>query len=122
MGRWVDTGENWTASLIANQSLGIGLYTNAVELPETATLSDIQEPPSGYGYARISLDSSQWTVKESMAYYPKQRFTASGGSWGTIYGYFIYSGSTLLGVQPFPEAVTVDDGDNVDIVPKLRVE
>ena len=122
MGRWVDTGENWTASLIAGQSMGIGLYINAVEPPETATLSDIQEPPSSYGYSRIGLDASNWVLKGSIAYYPKQRFTASGGSWGTVYGYFIYSGSTLLGVQPLPEAVTVDDGDSVDIVPKLRVE
>ena len=122
MGRWVDTGENWVVSLIAGQSIGIGLYTNAIEPPETATLSDIQEPSSSYGYSRISLASSGWTVKESIAYYSKQRFTASGGSWGDVYGYFFYAGSTLLGVQPFPDVISVDDGDNVDVVPKLRVE
>ena len=127
MSKWCDEGENWVVSWIVSNTLYAGLYRNSVEPGEDATLAEIDEPPSEYGYSRITLDPSNWTIAGSRATHTVVEWTASGGSWGDVYGYFItdvgtgYSGK-LIAVMHFPNPINVLDGITVRVRPKIEVD
>ncbi len=130
MAKWVDEGELRVAQILfgaqsPDTTLYLGLYTNTTEPAETANLAAITEP-SGNGYARIPLSRGTWTVAADYAQYAQQTFTAAGGNWGNVYGYFIATSADgsgkLLGVEQFTGApFVVNDGDSVKITPKVTV-
>ena len=99
-------------------SLYLGLYKDAVEPLETATLSTITEVPVAFGYARKKLENADWTedvaIKGQFTNLIKT-FTAAGGSFGAVTGYFIAttaSGTTgkLICVEHFNTPHVVTDG------------
>jgi len=73
-----------------SSNLYLGLYTNTTEPVVGATLvSGLTELPVTNGYARIALADADWTVGSDLATNVQKTFTASGGDWGNVYGYFI---------------------------------
>ena len=128
-GRWLDEGENLVANVFfGNQDLYLGLYTDPTTEPvESGQITDLTEP-SGNGYARIKLDKTQWSIVGSLASYAQQTFTANGGAWGNVYGYFITdtsvgeSGALLIAVEQFSGApLNVGNGDSVKVSCKVYV-
>ena len=130
MAKWVDEGELRVAQILfgaqaVDATLYLGLYTNTTEPAETANLAALTEP-SGNGYARIALSRGTWTVTGDYAQYAQQTFTASGGNWGNVYGYFIATSSDgtgkLLAVEQFTSApFVVNNGDSIKVTPKITV-
>jgi hypothetical protein len=121
----------WWAGLLGasavspRPSIYIGLYTAPTSEPAaTATLSSLTEP-SGYGYARIQLNDGDWTVASQIATNLQKTFTASGGNWGNVYGYFICdcaSGTSgnLIAVENFSDGpYNVVNGGSVKVTPKF---
>jgi len=129
MAVWTDLGENWTSNVLfgsrsPDSTLKIGLYTAPTYEPgETATLNDLTEP-SGNGYSRISLSRGSWTISGDTATYAEVTFTASGGNWGNVYGYFICTSTDglLLAAEQFANGpYNVTDGSSIKITPKIRI-
>lgn len=130
--KWTDEGEARVAGILFNATavdttLYLGLYTApTTEPPETAVMTDLTEP-SGGAYARIALTRGTWTITGSAASYAQQTFAASGGSWGSVYGYFItttLSGTSgkLMGVEQFSDGpYSIGDGDSVRITATITV-
>ena len=74
----------------ARDPLYLGLYTDAAEPGESANLATITEVPEGAnGYDRIALPDANWTVVDDTATHEQKVFTANGGDWGNVAGYFI---------------------------------
>jgi len=127
MAKWCDEGETDVGAVYLKQSsraagLYLGLYLDTSEPGETATLASITEI-SGNGYARIQLLDADWTEQATKGEYKnlEKTFTASGGNWGDVYGYFICdvaSGTSgnLLAVENFSDGpYTVNDGWSVKV-------
>lgn len=132
-GKLVNGGENRIANILykataVEATLYLGLYTDPTTEPaETAVLADLTEP-TGNGYARIALTRGSWTITADLAEYAQQIFTASGGTWGNVYGYFItdiesgISGGILEFVEQFSEApLNVGNGSSIKVTPKITV-
>lgn len=127
MAKWCDEGENRVLNILFNAtavdaSLYMGLYTDAVEPAETATLASLTEA-TGTGYGRITLSRGTWTVTDDHADYAQQTFTA-GSDWGNIYGYFIGTSTDdtgkLLCVEHFTGGpFNVLNGGSIKITPKI---
>lgn len=130
MAKWCDEGELRVAQILfgaqaVDATLYLGLYTNTTEPAEGANLAAITEP-TGNGYARIALSRGTWTVTGDYAQYAQQTFTASGGNWGNVYGYFISTSidgtGKLLAVEQFTTAPwAINDGDSAKVTPKITV-
>ena len=133
MSKWTDAGENRVADILfddqaVDATLYLGLYTAPTSEPaETAVDSDLTEP-SGGAYARLPLTRGTWVVTASAAAYAQQTFTATGGAWGNVYGYFISTGSSgtsggvLMAVENFSDGpYSIGDGDSVAITPTVTV-
>jgi len=126
MAKLVNSGENRVANILfgstaVDATLYLGLYTNSEEPAETAVLADITAPDdSGSNYAAIALTRGSWTVTADTASYAQQTFTATGGDWGNVYGYYIATSAdgtgTLLFVEHFSDGpYNVTDSDSVKI-------
>lgn len=110
----------------ARGDLYLGLYTDATEPGETATLATISELPEGVdGYDRIALADVDWNVVDDLATNVQKTFTASGGDWGDVYGYFICdvitgTSGNLLFVEHFSDGpYDVLDGLSVLVTPAV---
>ena len=131
MAKLVNEGENRISNvLFASQSVDavyyMGLYTDGTEPSETATLSDLSEVASGNGYARNTLTRGSFSVTDSVATYAEQTYTASGGDWGNVTGYFIGNSADdsgqLLWVESFSGgAYNITDGSSLKINPSITV-
>lgn len=68
----------------------LGLFTAPTIAPtESQVMTDLTEP-SGNGYARELLTrGTDWTVTADEAVAVQKTFTAAGGAWGNVYGYFL---------------------------------
>jgi hypothetical protein len=131
MAKWVNEGENRVADILfgsqaVDATLYLGLYTDLTEPAETITLATIAEE-TGDGYARIALTRGAWTVTGDYATYAQQTFTADGGDWGNVYGYFICTTSSgtegkILGVEHFTNGpYNIYNGDSIRISPKVTI-
>ena len=128
MAKWVDEGENRVVDILfgtqaVDANTYLGLYTNTTEPAETANLAAITEP-SGGAYGRKTLARGSWTISGDYAQYAQQTFTATGGAWGNVYGYFIATSvdatGKLLCVEHFTNGpYNVQDGGSVKITPKI---
>lgn len=123
----VNEGEKRIADIIlgsqaVDATLYMGLYTNAVQPSETATLSDITEV-SGTGYARKALTRTSWTGSADAKSYAEQTFGAAGTDWGTVTGYFIATSSDnsgkLMIVESFPAGIPIGVGSSQSVTPTV---
>lgn len=88
-------GEELVARIVYRRDLGdrdanlrLGLFTNTT-VSEATNHAGISEP-TGTGYARLTLNDSNWSVTGDTAAHPQQVFTAGSGGWTPeIQGYFI---------------------------------
>ena len=110
----------------ARGPLYLGLYTNTTEPGETATLaSGLTELPVALGYARIALADGDWDIWDDLATNLEKIFTAAGGNWGNVYGYFICDvasgvGGNLLWVEHFSDGpYNVLNGILVKVTPAI---
>jgi hypothetical protein len=101
----------------------LGLYTDAVEPAEGATLATIAELPVVNGYARIIINDADVTVVGNLATIAQKTFTAAGADWVAVTGWFICNiisttWGTLICVESFSDgAKTVINGRTLKIIP-----
>jgi len=132
MAKWCDEGETSAGNVYlkatAQPDFYLGLYENTTEPAETDTLTAITEQ-SALGYARIQLLDADWTEQATKGVFKnlQKTFTASGGSWGNQYGYFICtvaSGTAglLIAVEQFSDGpYMVNDGWSVKVTPQVTI-
>jgi len=134
MAKWVDEGENRIADILfgvqaVDANTYLGIYTDAAEPGETATLPGGAVPItelSGTNYGRITLARGTWVITGDRADYAQQTFTAGAGGWANCYGYFIATSSDntgkLLCVEHFTGGpFNVPVGGTIKITPKITV-
>lgn len=98
-----------------DEDLELGLFTNAT-VGETTTLADIDEPALG-GYARKTLSDASWDITAGEAGYAALSFTAVGGAFVDVMGYFIATKSAsgsprLLHLEVDPDGPFTVDAAN----------
>jgi len=129
MAKCVDAMDNRVANVLfgstsPDSNYYLGLYTNAGEPAESATLSSITEV-SGTGYARKTLARGSFSVSGSVASFAEQTFTA-GSDWGNVTGYFIATSSDNSGILCFVESFTggafnITNGTSLKLTPNITV-
>ena len=123
-GIWHDEGENNILDAYfkgANRPAAwyLGLYMNATALAEDATLASISEV-SGNGYARQQLADADWTLTNDHVTGAQQTFTASGGSWSNVYGWFLTDGTKLIASEHFAGGpYTIQNGQSIKVTPTI---
>ena len=131
MAKLTNEGENNVLNTylkgVARGDLYLALYTDASEPAEAITLATITELPEGVnGYDRIALDDGDWTVVNDVATNVQKTFTAAGGDWGNVYGYFICNVITgvvgkVLFVESFSDGpYNVLNGLSVLVTPAIQ--
>ena len=106
-------------------NLYLGLYMDATEPAEDANLATITEVPAANGYARIALADGDWNIADDLATHNQQTFTANGGDWGNVTGYFICDAANgtvgnLIAVEHFSDGpYNVLDGLVVLVTPAV---
>jgi hypothetical protein len=128
MPKWVDEGEHRTLDILfgsqpVDANVYLGLYTNNTEPVEGANLAAINEPV-GFAYSRKAMARGAWVITDDHADFAQQLFTATGGAWGNVYGYFIATSldgsGKLLCVEHFSNGpYNVQDGGTVKVTPKI---
>lgn len=133
MAKWCDEGETKVGDVFLRKDapgdLWVGLYLDTSEPAEDATLASITEVPVLYDYARIALTNTDWTEQATKGIFQQLEkiFTANGGNWGTVYGYFltdVASGTAgkLVAVEDFSDGpYVVNDGWSVKVTPKVTI-
>jgi len=131
MAKWCDQGETdvlkvyFSGEQAHRSTLYIGLYTNATEPDETATLADIVEP-SGSNYARQAIADSEWTVSGSTATAAAKTFAPNGEDWGTVTGYFLATTGDntglLLAVEHFDTGKPLSGDDELQVTAKVTID
>ena len=106
-------------------SLFLGLYTDTVEPPITATLSAGITELALAGYSRIQLLDNDWVVNVDQADNVLKTFTAAV-DWGNVYGSFITNLTagvgTLIAVKHFTNGpFNVLNGKTIDITPAMLI-
>lgn len=85
----------------------LGLYKNDLTPTTTTVFADVTAA-TFTGYAAIALTDGSWAIVSgapAVATYAEQTFTCSAaGTAETIYGYYIYRGSTLYYIERYPAA------------------
>lgn len=125
--KWCNEGETHIGEqYLKTRTLYLGLYLENPEPAETATLASLTEP-SGGGYARIALTGADWTedgVLKGLWSQLQKTFTATGGAWGSVYGYFVATSSDgtgkLNGVEHFSDGPYITpDGSIIRVTPVI---
>ena len=132
-GKWTNAGENLIAEILGGSTtpptkLYLGLYTSPSAEPGEDVEPDDLTEPSGNGYTRKELDRGSWSIIDDIMTYTQQTFTANGGAWGNVYGYFIAttdagdSDEQIIAVEQFTDApYNVQDQESVKVTPKLTI-
>jgi len=132
MAKWCNEGETQVGNIYLKKDtqvdLYLGLYKNSSEPAEDATLANLTEH-SGDGYARIALGAADWTEQAIKGVFEnlQKTFTADGGDWKNICGYFITDVLTgtagkLIAVEDFSDGpCTVNDGWSVKVTPRVTI-
>jgi len=133
MAKWCDEGETQVGNIYLKKDtvidLWVGLYLDTTEPAEDATLASITEITVANGYARIALTAADWTEQATKGVFEQVQkiFTANGGNWGDVYGYFLTdcaSGTAgkLVSVEDFSDGpYAVNDGWSVKVTPKVTI-
>lgn len=130
-GKTCNGGENRVLNILFEatsvENYYLGLFTApAAEPAEDAEMIDLTEP-SGSGYARKLLTrETDWVVTADEAVAAQQTFTASGGDWGNVYGYFITTtltgtGGVLMWVELFSDGpYNISDTGSCKVTVKIK--
>jgi|GEM_PF-1333692 len=133
MAKWCNEGETQVGNIYLKKDtvtdLWVGLYKDVTEPAEDGTLAGLTEVPVASGYARIALTNTDWTEQATKGEFLhiQKIFTASGGDWGDVYGYFLTdcasgTGGKLVAVEDFSDGpYTVNDGWSVKVTPKVTI-
>lgn len=133
MAKWCDEGETQVGDSYLKGTtppqLYLGLYKDTVEPAEDKTLATITEVTVANGYARIILTKAEWTEQATKGVFKQAQktFTANGGNWGDVYGYFLCdcaSGTAgkLVAVENFSDGpYTVNDDWSVKVTPQVTI-
>jgi len=133
MAKWCNEGETLVGNIFLKKAavtdLWVGLYLDTSEPAEDATLASITEVPVLYDYARIALGAADWTEQATKGIFENLQkiFTANGGNWGDVYGYFLTdcaSGTAgkFVSCENFSDGpYTVNDGWSVKVTPKVTI-
>ena len=134
MAKWCDEGETSVGLVYleggVQPDFWLGLYENDPEPAEDAVVTDLveAETPGVNGYSRIQLGNGNWTEGDPGVFTNLEKtFTAAGGNWGVIYGYFITSAPAgtaglLIAVEHFSDGpYTVNNGWSVKVTPKVTI-
>lgn len=133
MAKWCNEGETQVGNVYLRKDavidLWVGLYTDVAEPAEDITLATITEVPVANNYARIALVNTDWTEQATKGEFlqVQKTFTASGGNWGDVYGYFLCdcasgTGGKIVAVEHFSDGpYTVNDGWSVKVTPKVTI-
>jgi hypothetical protein len=121
-----DEGENRVLNILfeATSDYELRLFTSPTVAPgETDAFAAFTEP-SGSGYAVITLTrGTDWTVTADEATCAQKTFTASGGAWGNVYGYFICVATTheIIFSELFSDGpYNIVDGGSVKVTAKIK--
>ena len=123
-GIWHDEGENNILDAYfkgANRPAAwyLGLYTNAVALGEADTLASVVEV-AGNGYARQQLADADWALTADHVTGTQEIFTASGGAWTDVYGWFLTDGTRLIASEHFAGGpYTIQNGQSIKVTPTI---
>ena len=102
-----------TFNYAAADNAKLHLFTNNYTPTKTDTTSSYTEA-SDTSYAAVALTGTNWSVTTvssvTTGTYPAQTFTFAGAQ--TVYGYYITNnaGTTLIGAEAFPSALTIPSG------------
>ena len=100
-------GETAILTRILATNLSLGLFKNNLTPTDATVFADVTAA-TFTGYAAVTLTGGSWSVAAgapAIATYAVQTFTCSAaGTAETIYGYYIYSGTTLYWIERFPAA------------------
>jgi len=128
-----DEGEQYLlqAALSEEQTPPANFYLGLCNdtLAKTDALADILNEPSGDGYSRQAIPSSNvgWTVEKSGSYYratgTQETFLADGGDWGSLNTWFLATSADgtgkLIASGDIDPARTMADGDTLLVTPIL---
>jgi hypothetical protein len=135
MAKWCDQGETSVGNVYlkgaTRPAFYLGLYKNTTEPAEDAAMTSITEPTIGVaGYARILLGDGDWTEGAAGVFTNLEKtFTAAGGNWGDVYGYFVTTQATgtaglLICAEQFTTPVPplpMNNGWNLTVTPRITV-
>lgn len=118
-----------TATFQANTdriaNLTLALYTAPTSLSNTVTYASFTKV-TGNGYADKTLTDASWSNTNEVFSYAAQTFTAAGGNWTGIYGYFIHTikagtgTNKVMACEQDPNApITVNNGSDYIITPQI---
>lgn len=109
----------------ANEDLKLGLFSNDVT-PAIADVIGTYTAATFTGYSAITLTGASWSVTLAdpvLISYAQQTFQSSADQAAqTIYGYYLFRGTTLdlLGAERFSISQVVQfNGDTIKITPRL---
>jgi hypothetical protein len=128
-----DEGEQYLlqAALSKEQTPPANFYLGLCNdtLVKTDALADILKEPSGNGYSRQAIPSSNvgWTVAKNGDYYratgTQETFLAAGGDWGSLNTWFLATSADgtgkLIASGDIDPARTIADGDSLLVTPIL---
>ena len=122
-----DEGENRVLNILFEatsvENYELRLFTVPTIAPvETEVYADFTEP-SGHGYAlELLTRDTDWTVAADLATAVQKTFTASGGNWGNVYGYFmtVVTSHEVIFSELFSDGpYNVVDGGSVKVTAKI---
>ena len=122
-----DEGENRVLNILfeatAVENYELRLFTDPTIAPvETDGFAAFTEP-SGNGYAVITLTrGTDWSVAADLATAVQKTFTAAGGNWGNVYGYFItvVTSHEVIFSELFSDGpYNIVDGGSVKVTAKI---
>jgi hypothetical protein len=123
-----DEGENRVLNILyeatAVENYELRLFTSPTIAPvETDAFAAFTEP-SGNGYAVITLTrGTDWTITDDEAVAAQKTFTAAGGAWGNVYGYFtcVASSHEVMHSELFSDGpYNIVDGGSVKVTCKIK--
>lgn len=127
-GTWHDQGENRVLNILFEatvvENYEIRLFTAPASTPpESAVYTDFTQP-SGNGYVAATLTrGTDWSVAGDEATALQKTFTAAGGSWGNVYGYFICvpTSHEVMCSEIFSDGpYNIVDGGSVKVTTKIK--
>ena len=127
----VNEGENAILTRLLNGgsfALSLGLFKNNLTPTDATVFADVTAA-TFTGYAAVTLTDGSWSIVSGapcVASYAQQTFTCSAsGTAETIYGYYVYRGTTLYWIERFSTANQQSistSGQTVKVTPRITAK
>jgi hypothetical protein len=122
-----DTGAAAVLTSYFAATLTIELFATNVTPSDTSTKASFTAAAGG-GYASKTLTGGSWTIGDDgggiqQAAYAQQTWTFTGAltTNATVYGYYLYNGSVLIGAEALTTPFTpANNGDQLSITPIIK--